>query len=94
MRITSTKSSPKKANPAPTEPQKKEENHKDAQLDTPLTFWERTEAYITRLSTKNNFWHRVCSLIWLPLILATFNRCCSFTILAGLAVLFHETSMF
>ncbi len=66
MRITSTKSSPKKANPAPTEPQKKEENHKDAQLDTPLTFWERTEAYITRLSTKNNFWHRVCSLIWLP----------------------------
>ena len=31
-----------------------------------LSFWERTEAYITRLSTKNNFWHRVCSLIWLP----------------------------
>ncbi|MEE2912994.1 MAG: hypothetical protein VX436_04230 [Planctomycetota bacterium] len=31
-----------------------------------LTFWERVEAYITRLSTKNNFWHRVCSLIWLP----------------------------
>ncbi|MDP6541679.1 MAG: hypothetical protein QF444_01625 [Phycisphaerales bacterium] len=31
-----------------------------------LSFWEKTEAYITRLSTKNNFWHRVCSLIWLP----------------------------
>ena len=31
-----------------------------------LTFWERTEAFLTRLSTKNNFWHRVCSLIWLP----------------------------
>ncbi|MDP7009344.1 MAG: hypothetical protein QGI78_07220 [Phycisphaerales bacterium] len=31
-----------------------------------LTFWEKVEAYITRLSTKNNFWHRVCSLIWLP----------------------------
>ena len=34
--------------------------------DEQLTFWERVEAYITRLSTKNNFWHRVCSLIWLP----------------------------
>lgn len=31
-----------------------------------LTFWERSEAFLTRLSTKNNFWHRVCSLIWLP----------------------------
>ncbi|MSR28255.1 MAG: hypothetical protein EXS03_01610 [Phycisphaerales bacterium] len=31
-----------------------------------LTFAERCEAYISRLSTKNNFWHRVCSLIWLP----------------------------
>jgi len=24
------------------------------------------EAFISRLSTRNNFWHRVCSLIWLP----------------------------
>lgn len=31
-----------------------------------LTLWERIEAYITRLSTKNNFWHKACSLIWLP----------------------------
>lgn len=27
---------------------------------------DRVEAWISRLSTKNNFWHRVCSLIWLP----------------------------
>lgn len=27
---------------------------------------DRLDAYISRLSTKNNFWHRVCSLIWLP----------------------------
>ena len=27
---------------------------------------QRLEAYVSRLSTKNNFWHRVCSLIWLP----------------------------
>lgn len=26
----------------------------------------RIEAFISRLSTKNTFWHRVCSLIWLP----------------------------
>jgi hypothetical protein len=28
--------------------------------------YERLEAFISRLSTRNNFWHRVCSLIWLP----------------------------
>lgn len=27
---------------------------------------DRIEAFISRLSTRNNFWHRVCSLIWLP----------------------------
>jgi hypothetical protein len=26
----------------------------------------RIEAFISRLSTRNNFWHKVCSLIWLP----------------------------
>ena len=29
-------------------------------------FMYRVEAFISQLSTKNNFWHRVCSLIWLP----------------------------
>ncbi len=33
----------------------------------PRRSWiDRTEAFISRLSTKNNFWHRVCSLVWLP----------------------------
>jgi hypothetical protein len=27
---------------------------------------DRLDAFVSRLSTKNNFWHRVCSLIWLP----------------------------
>ncbi len=27
---------------------------------------QRLEAFISRLSTRNNFWHKVCSLIWLP----------------------------
>ena len=31
-----------------------------------LSLWERIEAYASKLSTKNNFWHKVCSLIWLP----------------------------
>ncbi|MBX3317273.1 MAG: hypothetical protein KF902_10485 [Phycisphaeraceae bacterium] len=30
------------------------------------TLAERIEAYVSRLSAKNNFWHRVTSLIWLP----------------------------
>ncbi len=29
-------------------------------------FTQRVEAFISRLSTRNNFWHKVCSLIWLP----------------------------
>mgnify|MGYP001800197132 FL=1 len=31
-----------------------------------LTLSERIEAYFSKLSTKNNFWHRFCSMIWLP----------------------------
>jgi hypothetical protein len=31
-----------------------------------LSFAERCERFISRLSTRNNFWHKVCSLIWLP----------------------------
>ena len=30
------------------------------------SFMERIEASISKLSTRNNFWHRVCSMIWLP----------------------------
>ena len=32
----------------------------------PRTFMQRLEAFISRLSTRNNFWQKVCSLIWLP----------------------------
>lgn len=27
---------------------------------------DRLDAFISKLSTRNNFWHRVCSLFWLP----------------------------
>lgn len=30
------------------------------------TFMDRIEAFISRLSTRNNFWHRVTSMIFLP----------------------------
>ena len=45
----------------------------DAGVDAPAgmlpakpSIGRRLEAFISRLSTRNNFWHRVCSLIWLP----------------------------
>lgn len=31
-----------------------------------LSLMDRIEAFIAKLSTRNHFWHRVCSLIWLP----------------------------
>lgn len=31
------------------------------------SFWEKLEAWVSRLSTRNNFWHKVCSWIWLPI---------------------------
>ena len=30
------------------------------------TLFDRMEAFVSRLSSRNNFWHRVTSLIWLP----------------------------
>ncbi|MGH7179185.1 MAG: PaaI family thioesterase [Tepidisphaeraceae bacterium] len=29
--------------------------------------WDRIEAFVSRLSMRDNFWNGVCSLIWLPL---------------------------
>jgi len=31
-----------------------------------LSWFERAEAFVSNLSTRNTFWNRVCSLIWLP----------------------------
>ena len=31
-----------------------------------LTLMDRIDNFVSRLSTRNNFWHRVCSMIWLP----------------------------
>ena len=31
------------------------------------TWVDKVEAFISRLSTRDNFWHSICSFIWLPL---------------------------
>ncbi len=33
----------------------------------PATLYDRIEAFVSRLSVRDNFWRSVCSLIWLPL---------------------------
>ncbi|MBC7785312.1 MAG: hypothetical protein H7144_15880 [Burkholderiales bacterium] len=34
----------------------------------PKSTWiDKVEAFISRLSTRDNFWHSICSFIWLPL---------------------------
>jgi hypothetical protein len=29
-------------------------------------WYDKVEAFVSRLSVRDNFWHRICSLIWLP----------------------------
>ena len=33
----------------------------------PQSLADRIEAFVSRLSVRDNFWHSICSLIWLPL---------------------------
>ena len=37
------------------------------QGEEPKTLFDRVEAFVSRLSVRDNFWHSICSLIWLPL---------------------------
>jgi hypothetical protein len=36
-------------------------------VNVDATWIDRVEAFISKLSVRDNFWHRICSLIWLPL---------------------------
>lgn len=41
---------------------------KPRQIVPPKPTWvDKVEAFISRLSTRDNFWHSICSFIWLPL---------------------------
>ncbi len=42
------------------------EENSPKQKENKLGFIRKVEAFIGKLSTKNNFWNKVCSLIWLP----------------------------
>ena len=33
----------------------------------PTTWFDKAEAFVSRLSTRDNFWHSICSFIYLPL---------------------------
>ncbi len=37
------------------------------QLDQPPTLYDKVEAFVSKLSMRDNFWNSICSLIWLPL---------------------------
>ena len=50
---------PARAEPPPPEPPVRKKKAK-------RTLMERIDAFVSKLSTRNNFWHRVCSMIWLP----------------------------
>lgn len=36
------------------------------EVEAPRSLYQRLEAFISRLSTRNRFWQKACSLIWLP----------------------------
>ncbi len=33
----------------------------------PHTWYDKIEAFVSKLSVRDNFWHSICSLLWLPL---------------------------
>jgi len=35
--------------------------------DIPKNWYDRLEAFVSKLSVRDNFWHSICSLLWLPL---------------------------
>lgn len=35
--------------------------------EVPQTWWDKVEAFISKLSVRDNFWHSICSFLWLPL---------------------------
>ena len=52
--------------PGPQEPQEPQDSKVRRPKRAKPTMMDRIDAFVSRLSTKNNFWHRVCSMIWLP----------------------------
>lgn len=57
---------PETLKPSATQTSAASARHDPTKVERKLTLFERAEAFISKLSTRNNFWHRVCSMIWLP----------------------------
>src|SRR5215469_8504122 len=54
------------SNRAPSaSPVKAENRYRQGQ--EPKTLFDHVEAFVSRLSVRDNFWHSICSFIWLPL---------------------------
>jgi len=69
--LETTPTSPLPAAALPDEVTEKEEGQvlttmRSRPREVTLSLRDKAEAYIARLSTRNRFWHRVCSMIWLP----------------------------
>jgi acyl-coenzyme A thioesterase PaaI-like protein len=41
--------------------------HRNRHVEQPKTWFDRIEAFVSRLSVRDNFWHSICSFLWLPL---------------------------
>ncbi len=73
IRVPDAGAFPRLRSPAVTTAPVNHSSHDDPDATTPAgmlpakkSLGKRIDAYLSQLSTRNNFWHRVCSLIWLP----------------------------
>jgi len=41
--------------------------HAPRQFPSPQSLYDKIEAFVSKLSVRDNFWHSICSLLWLPL---------------------------
>jgi len=52
--------------PLPTAPQRRKLSAALPRQTRLLRWYDAVEQFVSRLSVRDTFWHRVCSLIWLP----------------------------
>jgi hypothetical protein len=41
--------------------------HRPRVQNQPQTWFDKVEAFVSKLSVRDNFWHSICSFLWLPL---------------------------
>ena len=68
--VTSAPGTPSVASGNPVDiaiPMPRRSPMRQRESEMPATWFDRLEAFLSRLSTRDNFWRSVLSLIWLPL---------------------------